>query len=59
MFMKERKATGPLPRHPIIKEVQEIEEEKEVREQTQRNVLPREALEKMCYDANHRICIVR
>jgi hypothetical protein len=46
--MKERKITRPLPRHPIIKEVKEREEAKEVREETQRNVQPREALEKMC-----------
>jgi hypothetical protein len=59
MFMKEGKATRPLPRYPIIKEVKEIEEVKEVREETQRNAHPREALEKICYDANHRICIVR
>jgi len=37
MFMKERNATRPLLRHPIIKEVKKIEEGKEVREETQRN----------------------
>jgi len=36
MFMKEMKATRPLLRHPIIKEVKEIEEVR-VREETQRN----------------------
>src|SRR5229473_5649666 len=59
MFMKERNATRPLSRHPIIKEVKKIEEGKEVREETQRNAHPRDALEKICYDANHRICVVR
>jgi hypothetical protein len=37
-----------LPRHSIIKEVKVREKVKEVREETQRNALPREALEKMC-----------
>jgi hypothetical protein len=57
--MKERKITRPLPRHPIIKEVKEREEVKEVRQETQRNMPSREALEKICYDANHRIGTVR
>jgi hypothetical protein len=48
MFMKERKITRPLPRHPIIKEVKEREEVKEVREGTQQKMQLCEALEKMC-----------
>jgi len=57
--MDERKLARPLPRHSIIKEVKEGEKGKEVKEETQRNRLAQGAVEKMCYDANHRICIVR
>jgi len=50
MFMDEGKAARPLPCESIIKEV---------KEGTQGNLLARGAAEKMCYDANRRICIER
>jgi hypothetical protein len=63
--MDEGKAARSLPCESIIKEVKEIKEGKEVREEkevkegTQGNLLARGAAEKMCYDANRRICIER
>jgi hypothetical protein len=61
MFMDEEKAARPLPCDSIIKEVKEIKEAKEieVKEGTQGNLLVRGAVEKICYDANRRICNVR
>jgi hypothetical protein len=40
-------------------EVNEGEEGKEVKEETQENRLASGAMEKMCYDANHRIGMER
>jgi hypothetical protein len=62
MFMDGRKAARPLPHNLIIMEVNEGEEGKEVKEvkeETQRNRLASGAMEKMCYDANHRIGMER
>jgi hypothetical protein len=68
MFMDEGKAARSLPCESIIKEVKEIKEGKEVKEEkevkevkegTQGNLLARGAAEKMCYDANRRICVER
>jgi len=62
MFMDEGKAARPLPCESILNEVKEekeVKEVKEVKEGTQGNLLARGAAEKMCYDANRRICIER
>ncbi len=58
MFMDGRKAARSLPRNSIIKDVKEGEVGKEVKEGTQRKILAQGAVQKMCYDANHRICLV-
>jgi hypothetical protein len=62
--MKEGKAARPPPRESIIKELKEVKEVKEakevneeVKEGTQGNSPARGAAEKLCYDANRRICI--
>ena len=54
-----RKAARPLQRHSIIKEVKEREKAEEVKKETRRNGAAQEAMEKICYDANHRKSIVR
>jgi hypothetical protein len=66
MFMDEGKAARPLPCESIIKEVKEGKEVKEtkgvseeVKEGTQGDLPARGAAEKLCYDANRRICIKR
>jgi hypothetical protein len=59
MFMDQGKSARPLPCHSIIKEVQDVEEAREVKEATQPNRLNSGAMEKICYDANHPTCIVR
>jgi len=52
-------AARPLPHHSIIKEVMEGEEGWEVKEETQLDMQAQGTAEKMCYDATHRISIVR
>jgi len=42
-----------------VNEGEEGKEVKEVKEETQRNRLASGAMEKMCYDANHRIGMER
>jgi hypothetical protein len=48
MFMDGRNAARPLMRGSIIKEVKELEEAREVKEETHGNRLAREGVEKVC-----------
>jgi hypothetical protein len=59
MFMEERIVARPLPRDSIIMEAKEVQEVKEVRKATHGKMLARGGEQKVCYDANQRIGIVR
>jgi hypothetical protein len=48
MFMDERNAARPLMRGSIIKEVTDVEEAQEVKEETHGNVAARGRVEKVC-----------
>jgi hypothetical protein len=59
MFMDEGNLAQPPPRKSIIKDGMEVKKVMQVKEETQRSMLAQGAAEKVCYDANRYICIVR
>jgi hypothetical protein len=59
MFMNEGGKFGAPDCESIIKEVKEIKEVEEVKERTQGSGVAQSAMEKLCYDANRRILLMR
>jgi len=57
--MDKGRVSRPLPCESIIKDGKEVKEAEEVKEETQRSTRAQGVVEKMCYDANRRFCIVR